>query len=89
MIAGFRVLLNNYRYGDPQLHQTNTFFLAYFLTKAVFFFAVYGSFQNDLVIFTGLLGLSASINGGMRQPAKATAVNPAYLPFRLPKTAKV
>lgn len=89
LVAGYRVLLYNYRYGDPENLRINTFLLAYFLAKAIFFFAVYGSFQNDLVIFTGLLGLSASINGGMRQPAKATAVNPAYLPFRLPKTAKV
>lgn len=89
MVAGCRVLLHNYRYGEPELHRINTFLLAYFLTKALFFFAVYGSFQNDLVIFTGLLGLSASINGGMRQPAKAaTTTNPAFLPFRLPKAAK-
>ena len=89
MIAGFRVLLNNHRYGDPQHSRINVFLVAYFLTKAIFFFLVFGSFQNDLVIFTGIIGLSAAVNGGMRQPAKAPAVNPAYLPFRLPKAAKV
>jgi len=87
--ASYRVLLHNYRYGDPQLRQANTFLLAYFLTKAIFFFLVFGSFQNDLVIFTGMIGLSVTINGGMRRPEKSTAKpNPAYLPFRLPKTAK-
>jgi hypothetical protein len=82
-------MLNNYRYGDPQHYRINVFLLAYFLVKALYFFLVYGSFQNDLVVFTGLIGLSAAINGGMRQPAKATVTNPAYLPFRLPKVAKV
>jgi len=86
LAAGFRVLLNNYRHGDPVNHRTNTFLLAYFVTKTVFFFAVYGSFQNELAMFTGIVALSASINGGMCKPAVAPAKpNPAYLPFRLPK----
>lgn len=90
LVAGYRLLLNNFRYGDPQHRQINTFLLAYFGTKVIFFMLVYGSFQNDLMIFTGLVALSVTINGGMRQPeAKVTAPNPAYMPFRLPKTAKV
>ncbi len=87
--AALRVLINNYRYGLPEHRQINTFMLAYFVTKTLFFLVVYGSFQNDLMVFTGLIGLSCSINGGMRQLEKpAPAPNPAYLPFRLPKTAK-
>jgi hypothetical protein len=89
VVAGFRVLLNNFRHGDPQHRQINTFLLAYFLTKITFFFLVFGSFQNELMIYTGLVGLSAAINGGSRQPAKKVVTNPAYLPFRLPKAAKV
>jgi hypothetical protein len=89
LIAGYRLLLNNFRHGDPQLRQINTFLLAYFLTKVAFFFLVFGSFQSDLMVFTGLVGLSASINGGMSQPIKKVVTNPAYLPFRLPKVAKV
>ncbi|HEX5220572.1 MAG TPA: hypothetical protein VFZ59_13460 [Verrucomicrobiae bacterium] len=89
IIAAFRVLVNNYRYGEHR--RANTFLLAYFSTKTVLFLFVYGSFQNDLALFTGIVGLSAAINGGMRQPEKKTSVtkpNPAYLPFRLPKAAK-
>lgn len=88
LIAGYRLLLHNFRYGDPEHRQVNTFLLAYFLAKAAFFFLIFGSFQNDLMIFTGLVGLSAAVNGGMSQPVKKVAVNPAYLPFRLPKVAK-
>ena len=55
MVAGFRVLLNNYRYGNPAHHRINIFLLAYFLTKSLFFFAIFGSFQNDLALFTGMI----------------------------------
>jgi hypothetical protein len=84
--AGFSLLLlNNYRHGAPVNHRLNVFLLAFFLTKTLFFFVIYGSFQNDLSIFTGIVALSASINGGMCKPAPVTKPNPAYLPFRLPK----
>jgi O-antigen ligase len=87
--ATFRLLLNNYRYGLPEHQRINTFLLVYFTTKALLFFLIFGSFQNDLAIYTGLAALSISINGGMRQATKATTLpNPAYLPFRLPKTVK-
>jgi hypothetical protein len=90
LAASLRVLYHNYRHGDPQYHRLNTFLLAYFTVRVIYFFAVYGSFQTDLSIFTGLIGLSIAVNGGMRQPApaKAPAPNPAYLPFRLPKIVR-
>lgn len=88
LAAGLRVLLHNFRHGNPEHRRINTFLLAYFLTKTVFFFLVYGSFQNELMVFTGLIGLSVTINGGRSQPAKTPAPNPAYMPFRLPKAAK-
>jgi hypothetical protein len=87
--AGFRLLIRNYRYGSPGLRGINTFLLAYFITRTLFFFAVYGSFQNELAVFTGIVALSAAINGGMRKPVLAPAKpNPAYQPFRLPKVAR-
>jgi len=85
MGAGFRVLLNNFRHGDPINHRVNTFLLAYFVTKAGFFFVIYGSFQNDLALFTGVVALSAAINNGVCRPAPSAKPNPAHLPFRLPK----
>lgn len=87
--AGFRLLIRNYRYGDPALRGINTFLLAYFITRTLFFLAIYGSFQNDLAMFTGIVALSAAVNGGMRSPAPAPVKpNPAYQPFRLPKVAR-
>jgi len=67
--AGVRCLYRNYRYGDAALKNINTFILAAFVAHIVLFCIVFGSFQNDLWFFTGLLGLSVSLNGGMAQPA--------------------
>jgi hypothetical protein len=88
IFASAKVFINNYRYGEPENRQLNTFLLAYFLTKAFFFFVIYGSFQNDLAIFVGLIALGVSVNGGVCKPAPVTRVNPAHLPFRLPKAMR-
>lgn len=82
--AGFQLLRNNLRYGDPALRQINIFLLSYFLARVIGFFAVFGSFHGELMLFTGLLGLSVSINGGMcRPPVLAPAEKPAFSQFKL------
>jgi hypothetical protein len=63
--ASIKVLWANFRYGDPELHKTNTFLLSYFLAKSVFFLFVFGGFYSDLFVFTGLIGFSISLNGGV------------------------
>ena len=80
--AGIRVLYYNYRYGDPAFQRINTYLFASFLAKTIFFFVIFGSLHSDLAIFAGLLGLSVSINGGMRQPVAAPAKH-APSPIRL------
>jgi len=75
--AGIKVLRQNYRYGDPALEQINRFLLAQFIAKAIFFFTIFGSLYSDLPFFTGLLGLSVCINGGVRRglaPAPAPKI---------------
>lgn len=89
LIASIKTLVSNYRYGDPAHHTINTFLLAYFLTKTLFFIAVFGSFRTDLAVFVGLIALSVSINGGVCQPVRSPQINPAHLPFRLPKAMRV
>jgi len=73
LAAGTRVLYLNHRYGDPALHNVNTFFLAYFITQSIFFFTVFGAFNSQLYVFTGILGMSVSINGGVRKPGRVPA----------------
>lgn len=71
LLAGLRYLYGNYRRGAPALRQVNTFLLAAFLAQTVFFFAVFGAFRTDFYIFTGLLGLSVSLNGWPAATAEA------------------
>lgn len=71
LIASGRALHNNYRYGDPALRTVNTFLFAFFVVKVVFFFLIFGSLYSDLVIYTGIIGLSISLNGGIRRLAAA------------------
>jgi len=69
LVAASRFLYRNHRFGDARLQRINTFFLALFVTKVIFFFAVVGSLFSDLYSFTGLIGLSVSLNG---RPEPAT-----------------
>jgi O-antigen ligase len=71
-VASLRVLYRNYRYGSPELRLINMFLLSYFTGRLLFYLILYGQFDLDLMVFTGLIGLSLSLNGGMRQ---AAAVN--------------
>jgi hypothetical protein len=66
--AAIHALHRNYLYGDPELKKINTFLFAYFLVRTLLFFGIYGSFYYDLAAFTGLLGFSVSLNGGVRSP---------------------
>jgi hypothetical protein len=75
--AALRALYRNYKYGDPRLHRINTFLLAYFATRLIYFLVFYGHFAEDLFFFTGIVGLSVSLNGGIApapqlQPATST-----------------
>ena len=81
--AGFRVLLNNLRHGDPALFHINAFLFASFAAKVLFFLFIFGSFYSEFMLMTGLIGLSVSINGGVSQPAPAPELKPSFDQFKL------
>jgi hypothetical protein len=68
VIAALRALYANYRHGAPELTNINTFLLAFFVTRLLFFLTLYGQFDLDLMVFTGVIGMSISINGGVARP---------------------
>jgi len=76
LIATGRYLYHNYRFGDFRLQRINTFLWAFFLTKVLFFCAVYGSFHTEFYVFTGLIGLSVSLNGGPEPVAEPELAEP-------------
>jgi hypothetical protein len=71
--AAINVLMRNYRHGDPSLSRVNAFILAFFIAHAISFFFIFGSLYSDLFIFTGLAGLSVSLNGGVCGPSEELA----------------
>lgn len=77
LAASVRVLCLNYKLGDPDLILINRFLLATFLVKILLFFFIMGSFYSDLLAFTGLIGLSVALNGGV---CSRTPVEPAARP---------
>lgn len=70
LLAGVRLLYNNYRHGAPWLRQANAYLLAYFIAKSIFFLLVFGAFSGDLFTFTGMLGLSVALNRGEARPGE-------------------
>lgn len=68
LFACGRALYRNYKFSIPEYRIINTFLFAYFVARVIFFFAVFGSLYSDLAMFTGIVGLSVSLNGGVSQP---------------------
>jgi len=73
MAAALRLLYNNYRYGDPALLSVNTLLLSAFSAELFFFIFLFGGLKDGFCLFSGIAGLSVSLNGGMCQrPAEQT-----------------
>lgn len=69
IVAAFRALYFNYRYGNEQIRGFNRFLLAFFVAKLIFFLTIFGAFAADLATFIGLVGMSVAMNRGIcRRP---------------------
>ncbi|HAM70894.1 MAG TPA: hypothetical protein DCM86_04545 [Verrucomicrobiales bacterium] len=80
LVAGLIALARNYRYGPPELSRVNAFLLAFFIAQVIFYFGVFGAFSNALWTFTGTLGMSVSLNGGVLKSARSREEIPASEP---------
>ena len=67
LTAAVRVLYLNYRNGDPPLRVANTILISWFCARLLMFLTVYGAFDFDFPNFVGIVGLSLSLNGGVRR----------------------
>ncbi|MGH7950735.1 MAG: O-antigen ligase family protein [Limisphaerales bacterium] len=85
--GALRSLYANYRHGDPELKRVNTFLLAFFIGRLIFYVTLYGEFTLDLLVFTGIVGLSLTLNGGVKQKAVAIA-RPATAELLRPPLAR-
>ncbi len=81
-VASLKALWSNYKYGDPEIKRLNTFLLCYFIGKIIMFLFVFGSFYTDIMIFTGIIGFSVSLNGGVARPAPVVRPKIVFNRFR-------
>src|SRR5437867_1511455 len=81
LAVSLRVLYYHYRFGDPSLQRVNTFLLAYFAARILFFLFIFGSLTSDLYALLGMLGLSISLNGAPHTPPEPEASPEALTVF--------
>jgi hypothetical protein len=84
VIAALSALYKNYKYGDERLRQINIFLLSYFIMRLLYFLIFYGHFAEDLFIFTGIAGLSVSLNGGICKNPQGQVLPVTTFPESLP-----
>jgi hypothetical protein len=70
LIAAIRVLLRNLRYGDSDIRNINTLLFSYFVGKLIFFLLFFGAIEVDLWVFASIVGISLSVNGGVKAPIR-------------------
>lgn len=70
LIAGGRVLYFNFRYGEPKLRRVNSVLFSFYLANVVTFFFAFGAFNTQLAVFLGAVGMSVSLNGGVKRKSK-------------------
>jgi hypothetical protein len=69
MSAGLPVMYRNFRHGNPALRTINTFMWVHYIYLCISFLIFGGSLAVDLMFFSGDLGLSIALNGGVCRPA--------------------
>ena len=81
LVAAIKMLSKNYKLGDPSLLNLNRFLLVVFIAHTIHFFIFFGSLYSDMFFFTGIVGLSVSLNGGgltkKIKPASVAETEPA------------
>jgi hypothetical protein len=87
LITSIRALYLNTQHGVAELRSINRFLFAFFLGKAIFFFAVFGSIHSDLYQFTGIIGLSIALNRGVAKAPAVSATRPVPMKRPFPQEA--
>jgi hypothetical protein len=85
-VAATRVLYQNYKFGHPAFKRINTFLLASFVAKIIFFLFIFGSLYSDMTVLIGVVAIGVSINGRVRKPAPAR--QPELVRIRQPLYAR-
>lgn len=79
-VAALRLLWKNRNFSSVDLSAANNYLLATYLVTLTCFLFVFGSLQSGMVAFTGIIGLSVALNGGVAQPPAPQPVVPMRKP---------
>lgn len=60
--ASIALLHRNLTRGGPELRAINLFLYGYYITRVLFFTAIFGDISSDTAVFTGIVGLSIALN---------------------------
>lgn len=82
LVASFKVLWRNFKYGDSDARRINTFLLSYFIGRIIIFLFIFGGFYGDVMLFTGIVGFSVALNGGVAKPVPVTRPRVVFNRFR-------
>ncbi len=82
LAASLRALYQNYLFGHPRYTRINRFIFAFFAAKVIIFFVIFGNLYTDMASFTGLIGLSISLNGGVAKRALAARFAARMIPIK-------
>ncbi len=83
LFSGMWVMYRNYRYGNPDLQIINTFLFTLYVIGTINFLFLFGSFSDGMAGFSGSIGLSICLNGGVcRAPVALTRNIPFNIPLR-------
>lgn len=88
MLAGWRAMYRNYKYGDSRLKIVNIFMLAQFITHVLFYFFIFGGYSEDIFGFAKTLGFSIALNGGILGPKSQPVPTPSTSPQLRPWVRK-
>jgi hypothetical protein len=83
-ISAVRVLYRNYKYSDPDTKNINTFLLSYFCAQLIYFIFFFGGIEADLWVFASTVGISLTVNAGLKERVTEPDVKSARQPGTVP-----
>lgn len=67
LIAALRAMYRNYRQSDADTKNINTVLFSYFVAQLIYFVLFFGGVETDMWIFASTVGISLTVNGGVKE----------------------
>src|ERR1051325_7354798 len=84
LLSALRAMYRNYKQSEPDIQNINTVLFSYFVAQLIYFIFFFGGVETDLWIFASTVGISLTVNGGLRQPVTESKTKPVTQRGTLP-----